>query len=177
MSDVTKLGVLLDETAQRDAIHIAVAPVVAAHRLIPGLHVGLMPDGTASVVADNLIGIADPFLRSVIEKGDRFWLFLYPNTITSLRHQWTHPAFENAPRIQEISSGISSSVAWLTAFATSQGDTYDSLMEVTGELVAHGIIGTSSFSSYILTSEFWDHYEAVTGRRVADRAEYFRCTC
>jgi hypothetical protein len=44
------LGTIIDETAGRDAIHLAVEPVVAAHNLSPGQHVGLFPDGTAGIL-------------------------------------------------------------------------------------------------------------------------------
>lgn len=42
VSEGSRLGMLLDETAQRDAIHVAIAPVVAAHTLRPGEYVGLL---------------------------------------------------------------------------------------------------------------------------------------
>lgn len=91
---VPNLGHLASGNARRDAVHIAVAPVVAAHRLAPGQHVGLLDDGLAA--ADNLaetIGVVDPYLKKSVEVGECFWLFLYPGTVTSLRHVWTHPAF------------------------------------------------------------------------------------
>ncbi len=79
---------------RRDAIHIAVAPVTAAAVLTPGQHVGLVAGDNEQVGPTDLcIGIVDPYLRQTVEQGQRFWLFLYPNTVTSLRHFWTHPAF------------------------------------------------------------------------------------
>jgi hypothetical protein len=91
-----KLGKLItDGDRRRDAIHLAVAPVTAAHALAPGQHVGLVrPDSTEFVGnCDRPIGIIDPFLEEPVEEGQRCWMFLYPGTITSLRHAWTHPAF------------------------------------------------------------------------------------
>lgn len=89
------LGQLITEDERRrDAIHIAVAPVTAAVALTPGQHVGLVGHDTEQVgPTDNCIGIVDPFLQQDVESGQRFWLFLYPNSVTSLRHYWTHPAF------------------------------------------------------------------------------------
>ena len=67
--------------------------VSRGHRLVE--HGGNI-DGFSALVAmlpDKHIGIVVPFLPAEIREGQRFWLFLYPNTITSLRHVWTHPAF------------------------------------------------------------------------------------
>lgn len=86
-----------DGDRRRDAIHIAVAPVTATERLRPGQHVGLVSNDTehvgVMVSSETCIGIVDPFLNEAVEKDQRFWLLLYPNTITSLRHYWTHPDF------------------------------------------------------------------------------------
>jgi hypothetical protein len=86
------LGETPYEDARRDAVHVAVAPVGAAEQLEPGEHIGLSEDGRAST-DEKPIGVVDPFLRSSLPSGQRFWLFLFPGTITSFRHVWTHPAF------------------------------------------------------------------------------------
>jgi len=89
------LGTIIDDKAGRDAIHLAVEPVIAAMHLNPGEDVGLLPDGRASK-SDNPLGIVDPFLKGVVFPGERFWLVVYPRQITSLRHVWSHPAFPEA---------------------------------------------------------------------------------
>lgn len=89
------LGQIPDESAKRDAVHIAVAPVTALHYLDPGERVRLTKDGKAesSPRSQEAIGIVDPYLHGPVLEGQRFWLFLFPNSVTSLRHVWTHPAF------------------------------------------------------------------------------------
>jgi len=91
-----QIGKLItDGERRRDAIHIAIAPVTAAESLDPGQDVGFWPHNQTESVAsvEDCIGIVDPYLTEPIRKGDRFYLFLYPNTVTSLRHIWTHPAY------------------------------------------------------------------------------------
>ena len=90
--------------------HIGVSGLAYAHpggellfsdvsfRVAPGQHVGLAEEGNLELVGpcDRPIGVVDPFLAGAVEPGQRFWLFLYPGTITSLRHVWTHPVFAAA---------------------------------------------------------------------------------
>jgi uncharacterized protein (TIGR02996 family) len=96
MSEV-KLGQLLNASAKRDAIHIAIAPVIASEKLNPGQRIGFDEPGCEKVRGRlDGIGIVDPFLTEPIVKGQRFYMLLMPNTITSLRHEWTHPAFIGA---------------------------------------------------------------------------------
>lgn len=93
-----KLGQLIDETAQRDAIHIAIAPVVAGMDLEPGQRVGFFKGNeiVTGVSGVPSVGIIDPFLKETVKAGQRCWLFLFPNTVTSLRHEWTHPLFKES---------------------------------------------------------------------------------
>jgi hypothetical protein len=90
-----------EESVFRDCIHVAVAPVVAGMTLTPGQHVAIDPsDMTAwssPPIKAMTVGIVDPYLTGPVMKGQRFWLFLYPGTVTGLRHAWSHPAF--APRV------------------------------------------------------------------------------
>ncbi len=90
------LGSLLDRDLGRDAIHLATICVTSDERVYPGQEIGLAGELKVSPRADKLIGIVDPFIKGSVNPGLHFWLVLYPRTITSLRHAWTHPAFESA---------------------------------------------------------------------------------
>lgn len=80
-----KLGRLLpDGTAGRDAVHVAVLPMLAVRVMQPGEH-----------LAD---GIVDPYLRNPVLPGQWFYLCLFPGTVTSLRHVWTHPTIAEERR-------------------------------------------------------------------------------
>lgn len=91
----------LDEHQKRDAIHLAVMPVIAGERLNPGERITVV-DGFASSADDSdVLGIVDPFLTKPVRKGQRFWFVMLPRTIKSLRHVWAHPAFPDEPAVGE----------------------------------------------------------------------------
>ncbi len=95
MDETPKIGKLIEGHAYRDAIHVAIAPVEAAERLSPGDHVALTTDdGRACWTVERGVGIVDPFLLGDVREGERFYIFLYPGTVTSIRHSWTHPEFK-----------------------------------------------------------------------------------
>ena len=96
--DTPHLGELAPDGAGRDAIHVAVCPMTAGEDLNPGDHVGFGLESRRDRVWKtkvNAAGIVDPFLTAPVRKGQRFWLLLYPGTVTGLRHVWTHPKFPN----------------------------------------------------------------------------------
>lgn len=96
-----KLGQLITGTEGRDAIHIAIAPVEATEWLEPGDRITLEEGSRTLVhearVDEEPVGIVDPFLRKVVQPGERFYMFLFPGTVTSLRHVWSHPKFTAKP--------------------------------------------------------------------------------
>jgi len=171
----TTIGKLADDGAGRDAIHVAVAPMIATERLWPGQHVGVIGDRAG--VREPFVGIVDPFLAGAVQEGQRFWLFLYPNTVTLLRHQWTHPAFSDAAPAQ------SSSEAWLRLHAEAIGLSYGRLIELANEWLQYGEYHTLSYDTpdvvYEDNEKFWTHFEVVTGKKVdADKRQTFiSCSC
>lgn len=191
MADQSLLGlgkiIPEDVVQEKDAIHVAVAPVRAGERLEPGDRINFEPNGTVGL-SSAPIGIVDPFLPEAVEEGERFWMYLFPGTITSLRHDWTHPSFTAESKVDREGSEM-----WLKAFVDRQGlPPYEDLIALaTGrELVGrdeHGNYGAAidgdTFTIYgrdaygEIPDEFWNHVEIVTGMRFPIRPKYFRCSC
>ncbi|QGZ66395.1 hypothetical protein [Paraburkholderia acidisoli] len=180
------LGTIIDGSQARDAIHLAVEPVIAAHNMEPGAHVGLMADGRASEIADKHVGIVDPFLKDGVCAGERFWLVVYPRQITSLRHVWEHPDFARSPDVT-LAPQYSESEQWIRNFADRVSLQYDILMDGARDWVDSQKRG--SWGEYLcfggllegesVPDEFWPHYEAVTGEKVEEthRGSFFTCSC
>ena len=93
MKDKIEVGKLLDEIDhRRDAIHIAVIPVTAGCNMSRGAKV-TYDKSTGRVwpyESCKAIGIIDPFLTAMFSRGQGVFVS-FPDTITSLRHVWTHP--------------------------------------------------------------------------------------
>lgn len=173
------IGTLIPEEAQRDAIHIAVAPAIAKVKVFPGQDVGL--SRTADTDAPH-VGICDPFLKSPVFPGQRYFVFLYPNTITGLRHEWTHPAFDVPTTISQ-ENHVEKSRAWIKAHAEELDLTENALMRDAGtwlECEEHTVQhGSQHWRGTLNATEFWHHYEIVTGKVVeADKKRsFYCCTC
>lgn len=175
-----ELGKLLNGNEERDAIHIAIVPVEVAHHYVyPGEHVGITEDGKASERARPFIGVVDPFLSGPVDPGDRVWVFLYPNSITSLRHSWSHPVLDKPkekPSDEETESHV-----WVRGFAGYCGLPFDELLDAAEAYLDRGdyLSDGGRFESISVPDEFWDHYEAITGRQVSprERGTFFSCAC
>lgn len=183
------LGTIIDKTAGRDAIHLAVEPVVAAQKLYPGQDVGFVEGGAGP--CDSPLGIVDPFLKGPVFPGQRFWLIVYPRQITSLRHVWSHPAF---PDEQPTADQKERSERWLRNFCDNADcPDYEIVVAIAAglpvpEVGDYGKAGENC-GDYLLIRgrdahgdippEFWDHVEVVTGKKIDPdyRASYFSCTC
>jgi len=182
------IGHLIDSTSavERDAIHMAVAPVLAGERLPRGSHVVISDSGKAMLWRPNSsieaerhavqVGIVDPFLDTpAVFKGERFWLLLYPGTITSLRHDWSHPAFN-----KQWVGAASASEEWLRSFAMNDADLpYEEMMQAARNFIEHDsyLCEGEKWDGFSLPDEFWDHYTAVTGLLPKDRWSFFSCSC
>ncbi len=99
------LGTIHTSPQFRDAIHLAVEPVICAQELSPGDDVVIeggmaynhVPGTNVRISKGGGMGIIDPFIKAdVIEPGQPVWFLLYPRQVHSLRHVWTHPAFPDA---------------------------------------------------------------------------------
>jgi hypothetical protein len=182
------LGTIIGETEARDAIHLAVEPVVAVHPLKPGEDVGFV-DGGVGVCA-NPVGIVDPFLKQRVKAGERFWLVVYPRQITSLRHVWSHPAFDDqsARKVDDKETTLkTASKRWLDDYAANLIVDLDDLIYHAREYVedkrnggwGNFWIEGGRFEGVSLPEEFWDHFERYTGEKVTqnERGYFFSCSC
>jgi hypothetical protein len=179
------IGKLVEGRGEPDAIHVATMPVTAAETLKPGQHIGFK-DGyrvTGEPPAPyKLLGIVDPFLTADVVEGQRFFMLLYPNTITGLRHVWTHPD------ISSSGMGVgSTSEKWLRDFADEVDASYIEMMHVASTHCE----GAKNWPDYLIEGgkwegqntpeEFWEHYERVTGKKLPEsehgKPGIFSCSC
>lgn len=178
-----QLGKLLTSTdgaGDRDAIHFALfSATCPTYTLIAGQKVDLVPGKQDEVApaAANGIGIVDPFLTDLINPGERFYVMLYMNTITDLKHVWKHPAFKEP----EKKFPMTKSEIWIREFAQSHGLEYDELMVAAADFLDNGeyLCKGGDLEGQYVPEEFWDHFTMVLGRRVPkeQRQNFFTCSC
>lgn len=163
--------------SKRDAVHIALAPVIPNEDMEPGARVVFVKSGDTVNVkraekGARPVGVIDPFLEQKASKGWHCWMLLMPKSIVGLRHEWAHPAFGGTSESQ--------SEAWLREMAIKYETTYD-------KLVAEAISGEGSFfgtdidyEDFYADADFWHHIEVVSGKKLSkDHRENtsYRCAC
>ena len=173
MDPIKTIGQLLTGGEERDTIHIAILPVVAGANLYPGARIKLSFGSSELAIfarheygQSDSIGIVDPFLsHEHPKKGQRFWMFLHPNTITGLRHHWAHPAVDH-PKHPKNDSEM-----WLRQFAERWGFDYRAMLEVAmdpdGEEDYIVAMGQDLHSREELGEDhalFWHHISQLTGK-------------
>lgn len=171
----------------RDAIHLAVEPVIAARLLQPGTRVGLKRDGTADYRNVKHVGIVDPFLMEPVQAGEQFWLFVLPRTISSLRHVWEHPDFPSAfrqsvqvPQAATCAPGetdlrVERSKRWLDRLGKPYGYSWE---EIVNAIRREDRLNTGD-DDVDFPNEAYIHYEIITGEILPEdkRNTYFSCAC
>lgn len=194
MSKDLNIGQIIITEQHRDAIHVAVAPVEAGEMLGVGDHV-YIKDGKAFCTFiepknPQDVGIVDPFLPygSRVDKGERFWLFLYPGSVTSLRHEWEHPAFGDRAQ-----GNKQESEAWLRRYVQihcpyyeefkhehPNTDGYESFLSCVRDEKQICYYGSDCHSLEEVhdAEELFKHLSVVLGMNItAEYFESFTCSC
>lgn len=178
MNDKVKVGCVIaaSSAVKRDAIHVAIAPVMAGETLARGTRIRILPEGLAFRDEDNGIGIVDPFLRTAgVAIGERFWMFVEPGTISGLRHDWHHPVIDAA---ESKDPEVIAAIAAITAFARRCGKSYEDLMMDAASYAADGNQLSDRDMEYNEYDwvVFWKLYQKATGAsRVPDGTNPYSC--
>ena len=185
-----QLGKLIEEETNRDAVHIAIIPMTSDEKLYPGQHVGIV-DKKASSKAKKKIGIVDPFLlESAIYPGQIFYLCLYPNTITTIRHDWEHPSIkfhdgvyqqEETPKNKIVEDMEAKAIKRIHDIADLAGLEYEEIMQGAKDFLDYGdyLCDGGRWEGFYIPEDFWDCYMLVTGITVPEhkRVNFFTCAC
>lgn len=176
------LGTIIDDKQKRDAIHLAVEPVIAGEELEPGCHITVRAGVAMKTAVGAGLGIVDPFLTVTVKKGKRFWFVMYPRQVRSLRHVWTHQAFPDDTIIAETSDLAKEEArAFIASVARGLGVGSEDLIDNADYYVESGEywVEGGRFEGQRVPDEFWTHYETLTGKKVPDdkRHSFLSCSC
>ncbi len=203
MDPINSIGKKLTGIEERDCVHIALMPAIAAEEVYPGEEVALAY-GTKNTIKPasssygiKTIGIVDPFIglpnsgedhtwRSrIIEKGEKCYVFLFPGTVNGMRHQWHHPEIDKAL------TPVSPAEEWLRKFADRWNFDYDEMISSAiqepdedgfgGYITSRGKdLHSVSDIDYEDLKMFWECIESITGASFSQKhkdALDWSCTC
>jgi hypothetical protein len=189
MSDAQQnIGKLIEGEAFRDAIHIAILPAIAGEDIQPGDQLKFAYGSTEKVMRwspyhendrpEAYIGIADPFIYTGWEgigTGQRFYMFVKPNTVTGMRHHWHLPAVDEAqPPTDDVDE------LWLRQYCEKHGYAYEDLLSAAqGEqeyVTSYGVDNHKSKPE----PEVWEHLEGVLKKPIPQQIResvHYSCSC
>lgn len=182
---LTTLGTIIGPGEKRDAIHLAVEPVVAGESLAPGDHIDVKDGVATSTDVGAGLGIVDPFLTKRVKKGERFWFVMYPRMVHSLRHVWTHPSFPDSDGVVAppplVHTAKDQAERWLRDYAAAIGVGFDKLVSSARDWIEHEeyLCQGGDLEGLYTSDEFWTHYATYTGDDVPKdkRENFFTCSC
>lgn len=189
--------VITDKKVGRDAVHLACFPAKTFDSLTgPGAHVGLLEDGRISVFAAKPIGIVDPFLPGLVVAGQEVLVLVYPRTIESLRHVWSHPDIPEENTSVLVQTGVSmpplkaptvEDLIGRLDFVGRQLEwplTGKQLFEHMDGEPYHVVYGDDASGEIKIPGDCWDMYTVIFGmpaandpREPGNNGLYFSCSC
>lgn len=176
------LGKFPNQYAQRDAVHVAIIPIIASSGLSPGQRIGIAEENgvfCSDSDADEPIGIVDPFLTRKVKPGERFYLCLFPGTVHGMRHHWLHPQFQVKAEPDDGKKEPARIV--IQKCADDAGISFDEIIRAANDYLDNGeyLVEGSRWDRHHLDDSFWDAFEVWTGRKVPsdDRGSFFSCSC
>lgn len=174
------IGQLVGHTGVRDAIHCPIISAVAKMNLNVGTPVSILETGEAEQSdLHTCVGIVDPFLRRCVQRGEQFWVWVRPGSISSLTHKWTHKLI---PDFAEIVPAKEQARVRLQEFA--EGPLHVTLDEMLEAIEAcrrddDNALYDHGYESLSVYPGFWTDYELYTGKPDPNKAEgyFYFFTC
>lgn len=177
----------ISEYAERDAVHIAVAPCKSKVELSPGQPVKLVDDRVSEELVEpaqgrkiyshrGYLGVVDPFLNRNVEPGERFYVFIHPASVKGMRHHWSHPQFDNG--LTKDPEGESR--RYIERAAELKGIELEDFIHGAKEACKTGgyCFGRDLGYEFHDWPVFWMHFERVYGMKPEDtNNRIFRCAC
>ena len=122
------------DAGDKDAIHVAIVAVRAANAIEPGQRCSLNEHREAIAVrlGDKGVGIADPFRKGTILRGELFWMVLDSTEVPNVRHEWDHPTVDFSPPTRPGEAN-----RWIQQHADEYGVTYKQLMDACAHVHEH----------------------------------------
>jgi hypothetical protein len=185
MGNENPLGKKIIGNAGRDAVHSHILPVEAGENLKRAEWVKVVKGIATKSPSYSADGYIDPNLEYGANKGDRVWVILKPNTVTGMRHAWSHPKFEDEPDGRPERE-MPDSEKWMRDFAEEAGLSYQACLDAAEEwlnyeeyYIQYGTESARYAMSTYGAENFWKHYEEITGKKVPGEKKeaFFSCSC